>query len=68
MPFIKCKANADLRYFLSAAMAKLFKKELLKAFDLSHEAFEKIRREMKGWHETHAYDDEFLHKNGNRPR
>lgn len=39
---------------------KLFREDLQEAFGASHTAFENIRREMKGWHDDHSYDGEFL--------
>ncbi len=47
--------------FVSSA-GKLFEKELQNSFKKSQVTFEKIRIEMKRWHEDHSFDDEFLHK------
>lgn len=41
---------------------KLFRQELLEAFDMSHTAFENIRHKMKDWHDSRSFDEEFLSK------
>lgn len=58
----KMQAERGCAVLFVSSKGKLFKKELLEAFEQSHEAFEIIRRELKEWHETHAFDDEFLSK------
>lgn len=45
-----------------SSRGKLFKKELLEAFEQSHDAFEEIRAGLNQWHEEHAFDDELLSK------
>lgn len=57
----KMQAERGSAVFFVSGKGKMFKKELLKAFEQSHESFEKIRHEMKEWRKNHDFDDEFLH-------
>ncbi|MCK5424574.1 MAG: nitrate- and nitrite sensing domain-containing protein, partial [Emcibacter sp.] len=58
----KMQAERGCAVLFVCSKGSLFKKELLKAFEESHEVFEKIRNSLKEWHEDHAFDDEFLSK------
>lgn len=58
----KMQAERGCAVLYVSSKGKLFRKELLKAFEESHDVFEKIRGCLKEWHKDHAFDDEFLSK------